>query len=59
MKHLAMLFLIALLSGCTIYYKPASEWEEKAMKEAKFNIFPRDVSSNIIHTKAQTLLGPE
>jgi hypothetical protein len=55
MKHLAMLFLIALISGCTIYYKPASDWEEKAMKEAKFNIFPRDVFSNINSHKSSNV----
>jgi hypothetical protein len=47
MKKITVLTLIFLISGCTVYYKPVSPWEEAAMNEASFDIFPNDVKNNI------------
>jgi hypothetical protein len=47
MKTIALVLLVVSLSGCTVLYKPASDWEREAINKANFDIYPNDVRSNI------------
>lgn len=47
MRVITLIFLAILIAGCTVYYKPASEWEQEAMNKASFDIFPNDVRNDI------------
>ena len=54
MKIITLLFLVASITGCTVYYKPASDWEREAMNKASFDIYPNDVRNDIeTHTKSK------
>lgn len=47
MKKISLLILVLFVTGCTHYYKPASDWEREAMSKASYDIFPNDVRNDI------------
>ena len=47
MKIIALILLVISIAGCTVYYKPASDWEREAMSKASFDVYPNDVRSDI------------